>query len=162
MIRAALLFVCLGGSAMAQGTVENLAPGENPHGGLGPAGDPNRIVAPLTGEVIELQPVPAEPRQRVTAGAGAVVRWLDKVSGDVRDVTLAPGESQTLGRIAVTLGECRYPVNNPSGEAYAWLDIITTGREDADFSGWMLASSPALSALDHPRYDVWVIRCTTA
>lgn len=23
----------------------------------------------------------------------------------------------------------------------------------------MTASSPALSALDHPRYDVWVLRC---
>lgn len=28
------------------------------------------------------------------------------------------------------------------------------------FSGWMFASSPGLSALEHPVYDVWVIRCT--
>lgn len=28
------------------------------------------------------------------------------------------------------------------------------------FSGWMLASKPAISALDHPVYDVWVIDCT--
>ena len=27
------------------------------------------------------------------------------------------------------------------------------------FSGWMFASSPALSALEHPVYDVWVIGC---
>lgn len=27
------------------------------------------------------------------------------------------------------------------------------------FSGWMFASSPGLSALEHPVYDVWVIRC---
>ena len=27
------------------------------------------------------------------------------------------------------------------------------------FSGWMFASSPALSALEHPVYDVWVIDC---
>jgi hypothetical protein len=30
---------------------------------------------------------------------------------------------------------------------------------DPVFSGWMVASSPALSALDHPRYDVWVLNC---
>ena len=28
------------------------------------------------------------------------------------------------------------------------------------FSGWMYASSPGLSALEHPVYDIWVIRCT--
>ncbi|MDJ1007354.1 MAG: DUF2155 domain-containing protein [Paracoccaceae bacterium] len=99
---------------------------------------------------------------RVEAGSGAVLRWLDKVSGEVRDVELTPGQSQVLGRLEVALGDCRYPVNNPTGEAFAWLDIRTRGREEMDFSGWMLASSPALSALDHPRYDVWVIRCTTA
>lgn len=29
------------------------------------------------------------------------------------------------------------------------------------FSGWMFASSPALSALQHPVYDIWVIDCKT-
>ncbi|MEO1135547.1 MAG: DUF2155 domain-containing protein [Pseudomonadota bacterium] len=29
------------------------------------------------------------------------------------------------------------------------------------FRGWMFASSPALNALEHPVYDVWVIDCTT-
>ena len=32
--------------------------------------------------------------------------------------------------------------------------------EERLFSGWMFASSPGLSALEHPVYDVWVIRCT--
>ena len=27
------------------------------------------------------------------------------------------------------------------------------------FSGWMFSSSPALAALDHPVFDIWVIRC---
>ena len=27
------------------------------------------------------------------------------------------------------------------------------------FSGWMYASSPAVSAMEHPVYDVWVIDC---
>ncbi|MGB0800115.1 MAG: DUF2155 domain-containing protein, partial [Planktomarina sp.] len=28
--------------------------------------------------------------------------------------------------------------------------------------GWMVASSPALNALEHPRYDIWVLRCKTS
>jgi hypothetical protein len=27
------------------------------------------------------------------------------------------------------------------------------------FTGWMFASSPSVSAMEHPVYDVWVIDC---
>ena len=39
----------------------------------------------------------------------------------------------------------------------------STSQQDGErlFDGWMIASSPALNALDHPRYDVWVIGCDT-
>jgi hypothetical protein len=30
------------------------------------------------------------------------------------------------------------------------------------FQGWLIGSAPALHALDHPRYDVWVLRCNNA
>ncbi len=30
------------------------------------------------------------------------------------------------------------------------------------FSGWMFASSPGLSYMDHPIYDVWVLDCLEA
>lgn len=160
MKRLAVVLSLAAGAAGAQGTVETLDPGANPGGFVETIEpQPGILVSPLTGEPIG--PV-AEPRVRVEIGAGAALRWLDKVSGDLRDIVLSPGESARLGRLDVTLGECRYPVNNPTGEAFAWVEIRTEGRDEADFAGWMLASSPALSALDHPRYDVWVIRCTTA
>ncbi len=38
---------------------------------------------------------------------------------------------------------------------------ISALPENMIFSGWMFASSPALSALQHPVYDVWVIDCAT-
>lgn len=39
-------------------------------------------------------------------------------------------------------------------------DNSESAEEELLFSGWMFASSPGLSALEHPVYDVWVIRCT--
>lgn len=99
---------------------------------------------------------------RVLSGNGARLKGLDKVSGDISDLELSVGESATVGRLEVTLTECRYPENNATGEAYAWLDIRDTLRDASVFQGWMVASSPALNALDHARYDVWVIRCTSA
>ena len=59
----------------------------------------------------------------------------------------------------VKLDSCRYPTGNPASDAEAHLTIIEETTQSQLFSGWMLASSPALSALDHPRYDVWVLSC---
>lgn len=108
----------------------------------------------------------SRPRQapivRVAAAQGAVLRGLDKVSGNVVDMDLGLGEEARLGRLTVSLTECRYPAENPSGDAYAFVRVTADGMDGPAFEGWMIASSPALSALDHPRYDVWVIRCNSA
>lgn len=97
----------------------------------------------------------------VAQGRGGVVRWLDKLSGEVGDIDLARGQSAVEGRLTIQLDECRYPVADPASNAYAHLTILDSLRPEPVFSGWMIASSPALNALDHPRYDVWILRCDT-
>lgn len=92
------------------------------------------------------------------ADAG-VLRWLDKLTGATGDMELARGQSASNGRLTIQLDACRYPADNPAGDAQAHLTILDSSRSDPVFAGWMLASSPALSAMDHPRYDVWVLRC---
>lgn len=93
--------------------------------------------------------------------AGAFLRGLDRVSGTPIDFSMNVGDTVELGNLRITLGECRYPTDNPSGDAYAWLVIRDGNAEQTSFEGWMIASSPALNALDHPRYDIWVLRCAT-
>lgn len=100
--------------------------------------------------------------EEVAQAPGALLRGLDRVSGETLDISIARGETQAFHFLEITLGECRYPVANPSGDAYAWLVIREQGEEGVLFQGWMIASSPALNALDHPRFDIWVIRCTTS
>lgn len=94
---------------------------------------------------------------QVSPGEGAILRGLDKIDGRVADFDVGVGETAEFGRLQITLGECRYPTTNPAGNAYAWLIIEQDGERL--FDGWMIASSPALNALDHPRYDIWVIGC---
>ena len=97
----------------------------------------------------------------VVQGPGALLRLLDKSVGRSSDVDLTVGETTVLGRIAVRLLECRYPEESPASEAYAHLEIMDLDGQEL-FRGWMIASSPALSALEHPRYDLWVLRCRTS
>lgn len=94
---------------------------------------------------------------------GAVLRGLDKVVGQSRDIVLRVGESTVFDRLTITLTECRVPLDNPTSDAFAHIVIHDTLRpEGAVFRGWMIASSPALNAVDHARFDIWLIRCTSS
>ena len=93
---------------------------------------------------------------------GAVLRVLDKTMGHSVDLELRRGESGAVANLAVTLSDCRYPTENPSGDAFAQVTIHYRDAVEPIFSGWMIASAPALNAVDHPRYDVWVLRCITS
>ena len=90
----------------------------------------------------------------------AMLRGIDKLDGTVDDLSMTVGLPMRFGTLEITLGDCRYPEDNVSGEAFAFLTI--TDGEETVFSGWMIASSPALNALDHQRFDVWVLRCKTS
>jgi hypothetical protein len=110
--------------------------------------------------VLGLTPLAAYA-QDVQIGAGAALRGLDKINGDTIDMVLATGESAALGDLEVTLGECRYPTEDAASDAFAFLTVRDPRSGASVFEGWMIASSPALNAMEHPRYDVWVLRCRT-
>jgi hypothetical protein len=183
MLRLAVLLAVLPLAVPAQGLntpFEQPAPLNREDGTpfpIGPDGQPVRPDMGLEEQVPEGQPLfpfgeirprfddtPRETREdtRVAASGGALLRGLDKVSGEVTDLDLSVGETVQLGRLAVTLGECRYPVDDPAGDAFAYVTVEAQGLSGPAFEGWMIASSPALSALDHPRYDVWVMRCRSS
>ncbi len=104
----------------------------------------------------------AASAQDVSLGKGAILRSLDKVSGQVEDLEIGNGGYVELGRLRIELQECRYPAGNPSGDAYAFVTIHEPDVTEPVFSGWMIATAPALSALDHSRYDIWALRCKTS
>ena len=93
---------------------------------------------------------------------GAILRGLDKVSGKVKDIPLYSGDTAIFGTLSVLLIGCRFPLNNPAGDAFVRLVISERPEQKNIFDGWMIASSPALNPLDHARYDVWALRCAMA
>ena len=97
--------------------------------------------------------------QEMETAPGGTLRLLDRLTGKVQDAAVATGGQVTEGRLAVRLDECRFPKDNPASDAEAHLTILDAETNQPIFTGWMVASSPALSAMDHPRYDVWVLCC---
>lgn len=109
------------------------------------------------------KPSSAQETEAASVAPGAILRGLDKVAGTITDIELSSGDSATFARLTITLTECRYPQGNPASDAFAHVTIHDSLQPDgAIFQGWMIASSPALNALDHARFDVWLLRCTTS
>lgn len=107
-------------------------------------------------------PAMAQDVERATSTNGGTVRWLDKVTGATTDLTLSRGQALTQGFLTIRMDDCRVPASDPTSDAFAHLTILDTRVATPVFSGWMIGSSPALSALDHPRYDVWVLNCSSS
>lgn len=103
---------------------------------------------------------PALAQDFADSDAG-ILRWLDKLTGETADIELVLGQEAVSGRLSIRLDACRYPADNPASDAQAHLTVRDSSLPEPVFEGWMVASSPALSALDHARYDVWVLRCVT-
>lgn len=96
----------------------------------------------------------------------AQLRMLDKTTA--RNVTFEAKVGSTLkfGTLYIRTQSCRKssPVEQPESAAFLQIwevpfDENPDKQSEWVFSGWMYASSPALSAMDHPVYDVWVIDC---
>ena len=102
-------------------------------------------------------------------GNAVVLRTLDKVTATTKDYTVKIGDSLSYGSLTVDVKHCEKKPPEEIPETFAFLQIFektTDGKgEETEpakiFSGWMLASQPAISALDHPVYDVWVVGCNT-
>jgi hypothetical protein len=93
------------------------------------------------------------------------LQGLDKVTARVSTFDVAVGETVAFGTLLVEAEACFVAPPTAPPESAAFLRIVdrpVAGRSDVVFSGWMYASSPAVSALDHAVYDVWVLACPDA
>ncbi|WP_254656244.1 DUF2155 domain-containing protein [Jannaschia sp. CCS1] len=104
-------------------------------------------------------PVTSISQPATEVGTTVSLRALDKMLGQPTDIELSMGQTVVFGRVAIRVIECRYPAADPGGDAFALLEVLNMEGETL-FDGWMIASSPALNALEHSRYDVWVLGCS--
>ena len=113
-----------------------------------------------------------------------MLRALDKITGRSTDFEMLVGAPKVYGSLRIDLKTCYQtpPEEPPESAAFLKITSATSNQvqtlaeprdltedemtvseaDDADvrFSGWMFASSPGLSALEHPVYDIWVIACS--
>lgn len=91
----------------------------------------------------------------------AELQALDKVTARIRTLRAPVGGSVEVGSLTVKVLACYVtePSEPPESAAFLQIDEDSPIEPVRLFSGWMFASSPGLSALDHPVYDVWLTAC---
>ena len=94
------------------------------------------------------------------------LQTLDKITARIQTITVNIGQPVKLGTLEILLSHCAYNPPEEPPEHAAFLTITDRGYQQQSpaqarqvFSGWMFASSPALSGLEHPVYDVTVLAC---
>jgi hypothetical protein len=92
----------------------------------------------------------------------AVLQGLDKVTARVSTFNAPIDATIKFGTLEIIVRKCdkRPPEETP--ESAAFIDVWEVRPGELTMSvyrGWMFASSPALAAMEHPVYDVWVLDC---
>jgi hypothetical protein len=107
------------------------------------------------------EPAP-EPKLDVE-GKGAILQGLDKVTARISTLEASVGQTVSFGSLSITVRRCQRSRPDQKLERAAFLEIDNTDpatkQKRRVFSGWMFMSNPAISALEHPVYDVWVKDC---
>lgn len=113
--------------------------------------------------ILAIAPRPAPAQQ--AAPIAAVLQGLDKTTARVSTIEVPVGRLARFGTLEITARACHKKPPTETPESAAYLEIVDV-RPDSPavrvFNGWMFASSPAVSAMEHPVYDVWVIDCRKA
>ena len=93
----------------------------------------------------------------------ALLQGLDKITARVSQFSAPVGTPVRFGNLSIRVRDCEKnpPEEPPESAAFVEIDEMRPGENTAKrlFSGWMFASSPALSGLEHPVYDVNLLDC---
>ena len=127
-------------------------------------------------EVIVPEPTPVPPilpsaKKETAADVEPVLMYdaarlqgLNKVTAETSVFEASLDAPATFGALVITLKKCSKskPEERPENAA---LMLMTDQKPDAPkttvFSGWMFSSSPSISALEHPVYDITLLECIT-
>lgn len=125
-----------------------------------------RSIVAAIGFLGGLAALAAQAQGPVIENQVAVLQGLDKVTARISPVRARLGVPTYFGTLEIVARACRETPPTEPPESAAFLEIRelppASDRDEPPtelFSGWMFASSPAVSALEHPVYDVWVVDC---
>jgi hypothetical protein len=103
-----------------------------------------------------------QPDEKQVESNVAILQGLNKVMGRVSTFEAPLGTLSNFENLEIIVRKCWKSPPDEHPENAALLEIREVRASEAPrqiFLGWMLSSSPGLSSLEHPVYDITVIAC---
>lgn len=96
-------------------------------------------------------------------GERAVLRGVDKVTGHTATSEIVVGRPTQFNNMRITVERClkKPPEETPENAAFIIVEEEKDKAYQVVFKGWMFSSNPALSAMEHPIFDIWLLSCET-
>ena len=94
--------------------------------------------------------------------SSVLLRSVDKLTGRTKTLEVSIDQPQKLGSLNITLQRClkKPPEEKPENSAFLLIEEENRKNEiNQVFYGWMLSSNPAISPMEHPIWDIWVVEC---
>ncbi len=88
-----------------------------------------------------------------------LLQALDKTTGRTSFLTVHLNQTYEYGDLQILAERCLKHPPEETPENAVFMTITDKDEGDVVFKGWMFSSEPALSAMDHSMYDVWVVDC---
>ena len=91
----------------------------------------------------------------------AKFRLLDKISNKLIDKTISVNNSDEIETLSLEVYACFTEPPTEISEDYVLVEIIDNFQDLQKnvYRGWMISSSPEVTALEHPIYDLWLLGC---
>ena len=92
----------------------------------------------------------------------AQMQAMDKITGRVSIIEVPVGGEVKFGSFSVVVRSCKTNSEGEKPENYAFVDVTDKSFDKEEFNifkGWMMSLSPAVHAVEHPIYDVWLLKC---
>ena len=94
------------------------------------------------------------------------LQGLDKITARIKTLEFPLNKMQSFGILKIDVKKCLFTKPTETPESVAYLSIfddkskyLTNEKSDFIFKGWMFSSSPALNSMEHPVYDLILIKC---
>lgn len=91
-----------------------------------------------------------------------LLRGVDKTTGRVKTMTATVNKPLEFGNLTIIPERCLTKPQEEMPENAVFLNVFektTENKKAPVFRGWMFSSNPALSSMEHPVYDVWLLEC---
>jgi len=89
-------------------------------------------------------------------------KLLDKISNKLTEKSIKVNESDLIGTLNIKVYSCFTEPPDEIPEDFVLIDVKDNflDEEESIYIGWMISSSPDVTPLEHPIYDLWLLSCS--